>query len=392
MHLNKLTHINVILDKNSTSFCHYVNKAYFQKGSRLISIERLKQIIQHVKDLNVHVNFLFGNNRLPLEYEKAIESISHIKILPIKLMGIYQEGLWVINQDDFSFIDKMDSDNSRYLILCLKKEDLKKLSGIVNGLSGKYTKLIVAILNIDSYSEFDLNAYEEQLEKVKDTLAASYKNGDSMEINIISDRLLLNQMYNCNAGIDHVTFAPNGKFYLCPGFYYDDKKNSIGTIKNGLEIKNAELLELNHAPICSLCDAYQCKRCFYLNKKITLDINIPSHEQCVISHLERNISRKLLGELKPSIKSFKQFNNIPYIPYLDPFEILKDNMTIEDLKSFRIKNKLKPLEPLSFDRININAPKKKDLVDNKMNERDMLEKIYETQTEILKILKYMRGV
>ena len=91
--------------------------------------------------------------------------------------------------------------------------------------------------------------------------------------------------------------------------------NSIGDLVNGLDIKNKQLHRLDHAPICKHCDAWQCKRCIWLNHKTTLEVNTPSHEQCVISHLERNASRELLRRINlPNKEDIKE------IDYLDPFD------------------------------------------------------------------------
>lgn len=102
-------------------------------------------------------------------------------------------------------------------------------------------------------------------------------------------------MNNCGAGLDFVSIAPDGNFYLCPAFYYD--RDPVGSIDTGLDIKNPQLLRIEHAPICRTCDAYQCKRCLWLNKHMTLEINTPSHEQCVLSHIERNVSSYLSVKL-----------------------------------------------------------------------------------------------
>ena len=117
-------------------------------------------------------------------------------------------------------------------------------------------------------------------------------------------------MNNCNAGWESITLAPDGKFYICPAFYQDNL-GDVGDLKNGINIPNPQLYRLDHAPICSHCDAYQCRRCIWLNLKTTLEVNTPSHEQCVVSHLERNASRIINSE------------NIPEINYLDPFDIIE---------------------------------------------------------------------
>ena len=136
---------------------------------------------------------------------------------------------------------------------------------------------------------------------------------------------------NCEAGVKHVTVAPNGKFYICPAFYYEDETDSIGDIDSGLNVKNPQLYDLAHAPLCRNCDAYQCKRCVWLNRKTTLEVNTPSHEQCVVAHLERNASRNLLAKIREN-GNFMPETQIKELDYLDPFEVY------EEIKRDKINN------------------------------------------------------
>jgi CXXX repeat peptide maturase len=82
------------------------------------------------------------------------------------------------------------------------------------------------------------------------------------------------------------------------------------------------IYKLDHAPLCRKCDAYQCKRCIWLNRKTTLEVNTPSHEQCVVAHLERNASRNLLTNIR-KYGAFLADKEIKGIDYLDPFNKLK---------------------------------------------------------------------
>lgn len=52
---------------------------------------------------------------------------------------------------------------------------------------------------------------------------------------------------------------------------------------------------------------------------MTYEVNTPSHEQCVISHLERNASRLLLSNIRKH-GTFLPNKEIKEIKYLDPFE------------------------------------------------------------------------
>ena len=99
-----------------------------------------------------------------------------------------------------------------------------------------------------------------------------------------------------------------------------NKGYNIGNIYDGLDIKNPQLYKLAYAPICRNCDAYQCKRCILLNRKMTYEVNTPSHEQCVVAHLERNASRKLLNSIRKHGSFLTEQEGIKEIDYIDPFE------------------------------------------------------------------------
>ncbi|MBN2440169.1 MAG: CXXX repeat peptide maturase, partial [Spirochaetales bacterium] len=191
-------------------------------------------------------------------------------------------------------------------------------------LRGKFKRINLHLMDIPTYEEKDIDLYKVQVEKIAEILVSEYKKGNAYECNFLSDRILLSSMKNCNAGIDHITVGPNGKYYLCPGFYSEDENNTIEFSEHDRIVHNVPMLSLEEAPICSICDCYQCKRCYYLNNKVTMQLNTPSYQQCVLSHHERNASRQILSTLH-KIKEFKDLNHIPPIPeinYLDPFEVI----------------------------------------------------------------------
>jgi CXXX repeat peptide maturase len=245
------------------------------------------------------------------------------------------------------------------------------------------------LLDIPGYKEEEFELYKSELNKIKEILISEYKKGNSFELNFLSDRILLNKMNNCNAGIDHVTFAPNGKFYICPGFYYEDEKDSIGTLAGDLNksisIKNEQLFKLDHAPICSICDAFQCKRCVYLNKKVTLEVNTPSYQQCVLSHIERNFSRDILLTLKNTL-GFYDFNNMPDIPeidYLDPLKVVIG----ESKRAGLPINKNQPVQQVNAISSNTGIVMNQNFQNinpENMSTKDLLMEIYKMQMQILK--------
>lgn len=277
----------------------------------------LKEVIFFAQKEGWLINFLVGDTPLPKEYVETIDVINHILITALPYPQDNVNDVLVLNDSECQDPDKIPNNLDKNVILRVNMNHLSNLAFLVKSLVGKFRRLNITLENIELFNEEDFILYEQQLDQISQLYINQPNNEKSFEINILSDRLFLQQMNNCDAGVKHITIAPNGKFYICPAFYYEDQENECGNLKTGLQITNGQLLQLDHAPICRTCDAYHCKRCIWLNKKTTLEVNTPSHEQCVVSHLERNTSLKILETINFSVV------NIEKIDYLDPFENLK---------------------------------------------------------------------
>jgi CXXX repeat peptide maturase len=353
--INLIKYLIVILDTRATSFCYYENNRGETSSApgRFLPLEKLEEAVNFAIKNDISINFIYGNHTLPAGYDNLIETVKHIKIIPLDRQKQEENAILVINPDHQQLIPQLETeaDSQRNIILRLEKDQLDGLGEIIQSLWGKFRRLNLFLLDIENYTESDFNRYEEQLKIVENFAVREYKAGSQAEINFLTDRLLLVNMNNCEAGNNHLTVGPNGKLYLCPGFYYDNPGNSIGNLENGYEIKNSQLLKLNNAPICKNCDAYHCKRCVYLNKKTTGELNTPSHQQCVLSHLERNTSGRLLEAVKPDNEMFREFTPIPAIPYLDPIDLVNGHpelkMEEEDRERLTAQILSKPLEKLS---------------------------------------------
>ena len=301
-----LQYLIILLDDTSTSFCHYENP----KTERLlIPLETLRQGIRFGMMENLMIQFVYPDYELPQEYQEVIESIDHSKIKP------YKEGadVWVT--------EKAESINSDIpVVLRINKERLLAHAPEISEAIGKASRLNIVLTDVESFKEKDFAHYKSMLGKLSDSLQQLYVGGKTPQLNLLTDRMMLKQMNNCGAGDTTITLAPNGKFYICPAFYYENEADSIGNLEKGLDIKNKQLYRLDHAPICHHCDAWQCKRCIWLNRKTTLEVNTPSHEQCVLAHLERNASRDLLNNIRKHGTFLPEQEEIKEIDYLDPFD------------------------------------------------------------------------
>ena len=58
----------------------------------------------------------------------------------------------------------------------------------------------------------------------------------------------------------------------------------------------------------------------WYNKLLCHEVNTPSHQQCIMAHIERKASQKLLAELRQIDPTFQSEVNIPDLEYIDPFD------------------------------------------------------------------------
>lgn len=309
-----LSYLIILLDDTSPSYCHYEVSL---RDRKLIGLDDLKSGIIFAMKENLNVQFVYPDYELPMEYVEIIESIDHTKIKP----DSHAEDADVIVLTDWDFKRTDVVDNSTCVIRACRKELLNKHEQLRTIMS-KVSRLNIVLTDIEDFSDNDIDSYSNLLTDIAEDVYIIMSSGRNIQMNLLTDRLMLEEMNNCNAGVNNITLAPNGKFYLCPAFYYDSPRNDIGDLINGVKIRNQQLLKLDHAPICRICDAYQCKRCIWLNEKLTFDRNTPSHQQCVMSHLERNASCDLLEKLNNSGINFGNIQNIEKKSELDPFNIV----------------------------------------------------------------------
>ena len=312
-----LQYLIILLDEASTSFCSYSLPQGGGREGALMPLETLKQGIRFGMMENLMIQFVYPERELPEEYAEVIESIDHSKIRSLPLTppkeGGTEADVWVTEsikdiKADVPVVWRTDKQN----LFNSEADIIKALEDV--------PRLNIVLTDIETFTEEDFAAYKEVLRRLSQKVEQMYVEGKAPQLNLLTDRMMLSQMNNCGAGDASVTLAPNGKFYVCPAFYYEDEADSIGDLEHGLDIRNRQLFKLEYAPICRHCDAWQCKRCVWLNRKTTLEVNTPSHEQCVVAHLERNASRELLQNIRKHGTFLPEQGEIKEIDYLDPFD------------------------------------------------------------------------
>lgn len=311
-----LQYLVILLDDTSVAYCHANNPL---KERNLIPLETLRKAILFGMKENLMIQYVFSLYELPKEYNELIESIDHVKIG--RDVAVYDEIPSTVNAGNVTL----------RLTIETFIEKIHEISVILPQIG----RLNICLTNIEDFNDGLIDRYKEALSTLNALLINLHNMDRKPQINILTDRLTLKEMHNCGAGDTNITLAPNGKFYLCPAFYYDEKagvnnrlnhykpssERSVGDIDTGLQIPNPQLLKLDRAPLCRICDAYHCNRCVWLNQKMTWDINTPSRQQCIIAHLERNAARDYQQQL--GTEKFSADTIIKEIQYLDPFEVRK---------------------------------------------------------------------
>ena len=307
-----LQYLIILLDDTSVSYCHYENR---RTERRLIDIEDLRSGILFAMKENLNIQFVYPDYDIPQEYKDLIESIDHTKIMPAGNC----DGADVVVIDGIDRIADTAFDTSLTYVL---RTDLKELCRNISDIGEvleKAARLNIVLTDIETFTEADFTEYSAALRKLATKTEELYADGKTPQLNILTDRMMLDAMNNCGAGDTNITLAPDGRFYVCPAFYLSEVGHDIGSPADGLAIANPQLYRLSHAPLCRNCDAYQCRRCVWMNRRTTLEVNTPSHEQCVTAHIERNASRELLAAIRKH-GEFMAGREIVENDCLDPFD------------------------------------------------------------------------
>lgn len=325
-----LQYLIILLSDRSTSFCHY-SPGSSPKGEGSctpIPLDTLRRGIRFAMRENLMIQFVYPEEELPREILDEIETIDHSKIRPLE--GREKDADVLVLNGWETLASDCKSEATGFdvpLVLRTAKAELFERYGELKPVLSRTPRLNVVITDVATFTDEDFGKYKAVLSELSAAVEQLYAEGKSPQLNLLTDRMMLGEMNNCGAGDTTLTLAPNGRFYVCPAFYYDDEADSVGDINapdfrsaDDLDIRNRQLYKLDHAPICRHCDAWQCKRCVWLNRKTTLEVNTPSHEQCVVAHLERNASRELLQGIRKHGTFLPEQDEIKEIDYLDPFD------------------------------------------------------------------------
>lgn len=324
----------ILSSSKISSFCYYDS---IKGNGHLISPKLLENILEWCENEMIIPYILFQRKLLSLEYKKILSRFQHNKICFSvnditnlnDILVLSSKNLKVKKSSYIKGFPKVST-----IILRLYKSDLNNLKSIFISFWGQFDRFNLILSDLDSYSQEEIALYKSSIREIE-----KYLSGLDVlympEISFITDRIILNDMRNCNAGIDHITIASNGDLFLCPGFS-TNRLFKIGTFTDTLQYKinDEKLLQIEYSPICSICDCFHCKRCHWLNYKGTLELNTPTYQQCVISHIERELSRNLMMSNKKY--PINETLSIP-ISYLDPLDVVESRRINQPLDTFILR-------------------------------------------------------
>ncbi|MCL6450443.1 MAG: radical SAM peptide maturase, CXXX-repeat target family [Acetobacteraceae bacterium] len=181
-------------------------------------------------------------------------------------------------------------DERPVVILVLDRENLGRLGRLAAGLFARARRLVLVLRDAGGFAEADLGLYRDQLQTVARLVLEMWRGGQAREVSALTDRLHLRGPEDCEAGVHTLTLAPNGRFYVCPAFYFADPEASVGSPREGVDWAALEDCRRSRAPLCVDCGAYHCRRCLYESQRRTLQRNVPSSMQCRLSHAELEVS------------------------------------------------------------------------------------------------------
>ena len=197
-----LQYLVILLDDSSTSFCHYDNK----DEHNLISIEDLKEAIFFGMKENLMIQFVYPDYPLPKDYLDTIESIDHSKIMSSKNEHSSDADVIIIHSlEEFA---KAELQEGKVYTLQIAITDFNQIMSVIKSKKAIYQRLNIVLKDVDKCIEDDFAQYKDILQQLADWYKEQLYSNNTLQINLLSDRIMLDKMNNCEAGNETITLAP----------------------------------------------------------------------------------------------------------------------------------------------------------------------------------------
>lgn len=286
-----LRYIQFILADDITPHCSYAAK---KTGTINTMSEEL---------LKAGLMFCHNHDLLPIFLDKTNHGLTRDKNVYYEIIDANRTDLGQIDSQMIEilrpgYLVKSSSQIANYII---QKENIHQIIDDLKRFFSTKSRINLFIADLNLWNENDINEYKNVLIELHPLIIDHCVNKKKIQLNVLTDRLQLKNPRDCGAGVSTVSLAPNGKFYICPGFYFTNENNCIGDISHGIDENKLRLCHREFSSACRNCSVTNCNRCLLHNKYATREINTPGEIQCKIQIANTEASlllRKKLVEQK----------------------------------------------------------------------------------------------
>ena len=268
---NKSQTLLIYLGNSSKSYCYYKKNV---KKKKVMDFNLINKAIELAEKNHINIMF-FGKNPTNQIYRSIVDNVSDCGKSDI----LIHDGT----------IHKNFNNNIH--ILNIDRNEINSLFNYVAELlqSGiRPIRINISVKDLSMWTDNHLLNYKSELEKVAKFI---FHNQHIIQINVLNS-YKNKKVADCGCGVNNVTLAPNGKIYLCPGFYETMEEKYIGDIDTIQEVFEQLNFNIESSPTCKSCNNYSCKRCLLINKEVTNEYKIGADIQCKKSKIEQDIINK----------------------------------------------------------------------------------------------------
>lgn len=271
-----------ILKNNRFSFCNVESKISDFHEMDIITYEKAIEFCDKNNFIPVHIGF-----------EKEYEFGYYIG----DYTGDYSKNEFTIDVITHENINYYDEQNiSGTVIYKINSQALDQAFNDINKICffSNVSKINIKIINYESWGRKELQAYRLFLEQLSEFLLEEWMRSHFVQIDLLTNTLFTDNRIFCDAGTRQITVAPNGDLYPCSAYFFNGDKK-IGNIfdNNVFEFESEKQLLM-----CKKCKVINCNKCSFLNRKKTLEKQVPFEAHCVKANLEYNASVDFMDKLK----------------------------------------------------------------------------------------------
>jgi hypothetical protein len=204
-----IKYLVVLLDDASPSFCHYTHT---RDKRNLISLDLLKDAVFFAMRENLVIQYVYPGYDLPEGYSDVIDEMTHVNIVPLK-SELHADAVVIEGFDELNDSANLLRAGVPYVLRTDHKTFMKEWKSLTSRLE-IISRLNIVYTDICDFRDEDSEKYAEALNGFSEVLKTLASKGKYPQVNILTDRMLLGRMNNCNAGVESITLAPDGRFYV----------------------------------------------------------------------------------------------------------------------------------------------------------------------------------